>query len=248
MSINVPHQFQEAMDQKSTEFTGELFTKSESRTEDLIEMMAEVQNKFVQKFKNVDGQTTCYERKVLSGDQKTEKNSHFGILSKLDEPTEENRLQFLIVNHEYFHQSMALADVEHELFRDQSRGLDGGAYFLASLLNRKDARTKKGKEAIDAIEEFLLLKADVRFCQFMIRKYGLTLDKDNTPTSLKTAPKDVKLAYLHDLVSEALKDLLPLFKDAQDKDPELIDHPVGSNSKKQVQYIIHISRSTLSNP
>ena len=155
----------------------------------------------------------------------------------MDEPTEESRLQFLIVNHEYFHQSMALADVEHELFRDRSRGLDGGAYFLASLLNRKDARTKKGKEAIDAIEDFLLLKADVRLCQYMIRKFGLTLDKDNTPQRLKTASKDEKLAYLHGLVSEALRDLLPLFKDAQDKDPKLIDHPVGSNSKNQVHLL-----------
>ena len=33
---NIPHQFQQAMNTKTTEFTGNLFTKSESSTEDLI--------------------------------------------------------------------------------------------------------------------------------------------------------------------------------------------------------------------
>ena len=88
VSINVPHQFQEAMDQKTEEFTGDLFTKSESRTEDLIEMMSDVQKNLVHKFDD-DGDVTCFERKIISGDQKTEKNSHFGILSKLDESTSE---------------------------------------------------------------------------------------------------------------------------------------------------------------
>ena len=40
---NKPHQFQNAVDSKSQEFTGPLFTKSESKTEELISMMAEVQ-------------------------------------------------------------------------------------------------------------------------------------------------------------------------------------------------------------
>ena len=231
VSINVPHQFQDSMNQKTEEFSGDLYTKSESRTEDLIEMMSDVQEKLVHKFINDDKEVDCFERKIVSGDQKTEKNSHFGILSKLDESTLENQLQFLIVNHEYFHQSMALADVEHELFRDSSRGLEGGSYFIASLLNRKDARSKKGKEAIDAIEEYLLIKADARFCHIMFKKYGLKAETDNTPSELKSAPKDKKLAYIHELVASALRDLLPLFKNAQDKDPELIDHPVGTSSQ-----------------
>ena len=155
---NVPHQFQDAMDQKSEEYTGDLFTKSESRTEDLIDMMTDIQKKYVHKKHHSDA---CYERRMLSGDQKTEKNCHFGILSKMDESTEEEQLNFLQINHEYFHQGMVLADIEHELFRDGSRGLEGGAYFAATLLNREEARTKKGKEAIDAIEEFFLLKSDV---------------------------------------------------------------------------------------
>ena len=40
---NQPHQFQNEMDGKSKEFTGKLFTKSESNMEDLISMMSEVQ-------------------------------------------------------------------------------------------------------------------------------------------------------------------------------------------------------------
>jgi hypothetical protein len=69
------------MSAKSSEFTGELFTKSESRTEDVIAMMTEVQEKFTHKFRNNDaGNTECFEKKVLSGDNKTEKNSFYGIL------------------------------------------------------------------------------------------------------------------------------------------------------------------------
>ena len=68
------------MRSKSSEFTGPLFTKSESKTEDLIVMMNEVQLNFTQKFSDNLGNVDCFEKKVLSGDNKTEKNSHHGIL------------------------------------------------------------------------------------------------------------------------------------------------------------------------
>ena len=76
---NICHQFQQAMDEKSKELTGDLFTKSETRTEDLIEMMAEVQ-KYVHTFKDSDNVEHCHEKKIVSGDNKTEKNMHYGII------------------------------------------------------------------------------------------------------------------------------------------------------------------------
>ena len=79
---NKPHQFQQAMDTKSQEFTGKLFTKSESCTEDLISMMSEVQLN-VNTFEDDEGVTHCYEKKIVSGDNKTEKNMHYGILRLL---------------------------------------------------------------------------------------------------------------------------------------------------------------------
>ena len=39
IQVNRKHQFEEEMRQKSSEFTGTLYTKSESRTEDVIDMM-----------------------------------------------------------------------------------------------------------------------------------------------------------------------------------------------------------------
>ena len=65
---------------KSAEFTGDLFTKSESKTEDLIGMMSELQDKFVCKDSYFDGINKCYEKKIIGGDNKTEKNSVYGIL------------------------------------------------------------------------------------------------------------------------------------------------------------------------
>ena len=85
ITINHPHQFEAEMSFKSDEFTGPMFTKSESKTEDLINMMSEVQEKFVHKFPNSSGEINCYEKKVLSGDQKTEKNSHYAILRFVNE-------------------------------------------------------------------------------------------------------------------------------------------------------------------
>ena len=77
---NKPHQFQDEMDSKSEEFTGELFTKSETKTEDLIEMMIDIQKKYVHTFENKDGTFKCFEKKILSGDNKTEKNQTYGII------------------------------------------------------------------------------------------------------------------------------------------------------------------------
>ena len=68
------------MKEASCEFTSQLFCKSESKTSDLIEMMKEVQDKFVHKHKDTMDQVHCFEKKQISGDNKTEKNSHYGIL------------------------------------------------------------------------------------------------------------------------------------------------------------------------
>ena len=57
------HQFQEEMDQKSEEFTGTLFTKSESRTEDLVQMMSEIQME-VAMYTDLDGKQHCFEKKL----------------------------------------------------------------------------------------------------------------------------------------------------------------------------------------
>ena len=77
---NKPHQFQAEMDAKSEEYTGQLFTKSESNTEDLIAMMTEIQKKYVHTYEDHKGKVRCFERKIISGDNKTEKNSTYGIL------------------------------------------------------------------------------------------------------------------------------------------------------------------------
>ena len=80
IELNHPHQFEDAMSKRSEEFTGKLFTKSETKTEDLNAMMSEVQDEYVHKYRDMAGNMQCYEKRVLSGDQKTEKNSYYGIL------------------------------------------------------------------------------------------------------------------------------------------------------------------------
>ena len=112
-------------------------------------------------------------------------NKHFALHhllpSKTDENTEDESLGFILPCHEYFHQSMVVADCESELVRDGSRGLEGGAFYAATLLNRREAKTGRGKDSIDALKDLFLLKADARFCQFFISKYKLDPAVDQTP-------------------------------------------------------------------
>ena len=150
---------------------------------------------------------------------------------------------FLQPQHEYFHQYMVLADCENELFRDESRGLEGGSFFLATLLNRKDARTKKGKDAIDALEEFFLLKADARFCHYFLRKFKLNPCVDNTPTGLKNGSPAQKSKYLHELVVSALHDLLAYFRTAKNVDPLLLDFPVEDGRRKSTEVFLTLKSS-----
>ena len=107
----IPHQFQGEMNLKSEEFTGEIYTKSECKTEELINMLEEYQTHMVVKDETVKEQPTLY-RRQLTGDQKTEKNTTFAILSKADEDSMEGRLSFLIPGHEYFHFLMCLGRVK----------------------------------------------------------------------------------------------------------------------------------------
>ena len=75
---HVAHQFQSEMEKKSTEYTGQIYEKSENKSEDLISMIEEYQNSMVIKSNHSDHK--IFYRRQLTGDQKTEKNTHFAIL------------------------------------------------------------------------------------------------------------------------------------------------------------------------
>ena len=220
------HQFSKEMTKKSEEFTGKIYEKSEVKTEELVSMLTEYQDEMVIKLKTANGTTHSHYRRQLTGDQKTEKNSHYAILSKSDEATPEERLSFIIPGHEYFHFLMVLADVESSLFRDNTRGLEGGAFSTATLLNRKKAKLSRGKDDIDAIKEYISIKGEARFAQYFLAKYDLDPSKDNTPDLLKTGSENAKKEYLHDKVRGALKDLLPMFRDCTGVMPDMKDFPV----------------------
>ena len=163
--------------------------------------------------------------------------------SKTDENTEADRLGFLLPAHEYFHQSMVVADCESELVRDGSRGLQGGAFFVATLLNRKDAKSGKGKDSIDALKDLILLKADARFCQYFITKFKLDPEFDQTPPQLKSRGREEKEAFLQHMVEEALKDLLPYFRSCSNKDVlDLRDHPLQEGRRPRYQAAPRIAR------
>ena len=157
------------------------------------------------------------------------------FISKSDEKTEAESLGFILPSHEYFHQSMVIADCESELVRDGSRGLEGGAFFEATILNRKEAKVGKGKDAIDPIKDFLQIKSDARFCQYFVKKYDLDLDNDNSPEHLRSASDEVKKAYLHTKVQEVLRDLLPQFRNSSFEDPQLLDHPLEGGRRPKYQ-------------
>ena len=47
-----------------------------------------------------------------------------------------------------------------KLVCDNSRGMDGGAFFQTTLLSRKEAKTSKGKNVVEELKEFFLQKPD----------------------------------------------------------------------------------------
>ena len=132
---------------------------------------------------------------------------------------------------------MVIADCEAELVRDPSRGLEGGAFFVATMLNRKDAKTGQGKHSLDAMKDFMLLKSDARFCQYFIKKYDLNPEVDNTPAHLKTASQDRKEVFIHNMVEDALRDLLPFFSNCSTVDPELLDHPLQDGRRAKYEAV-----------
>ena len=157
------------------------------------------------------------------------------LYSKTDEDTEAAGLGYILPAHEYFHQSMVVADCENELFRDCSRGLEGGSFFVATLLNRKDAKLKRGKDAIDSLKDFISLKADARFCHYFLKKYNLNPNVDNTPDLLKSASPEKKEAFVHEKVEETLRELLPYFRSCGNSNPDLVDHPLQGGRRDKSQ-------------
>jgi len=105
--------------------------------------------------------------------------------------------------------------------------MEGGAFSIAVLLNRKKAKSAKGKDNIDALKEFIVLKGEACFSHFFLAKYNLNPDVDNTPDELKKGTKGEKAAYIHSLVKDALKDLLPMFEKSSGVTPDMTDYPVG---------------------
>ena len=229
---HIPHQYQAEMNIKSQEFTGEIYEKSECKTDELIDMIVEYQKQMT----HVDDETGgAFARRQLSGDQKTEKNTTYAILSKADELLPADRLAFILPVHEYFHMTMTMADISSRLFRDNARGLEGGAFSTAILLNRKKANVAKGKDNISALSDFYVIKAQGRFCQYFLEKYNLNPDVDNTPDYLKTKTNKEKAAYLNNLTKDALQDLLSLFEDCTGVMPDMTDFPMQHIYEKQRQ-------------
>ena len=142
------------------------------------------------------------------------------------------KYSYLLPQHEYFHQLFVLADCENELIRDPSRGLEGGAFFLATLLNRKEAKAGKGKNSFNELKDFMLLKGDARFCHCFLNKFGLDPDQDNTPENIKNATTDIKVKYIHDMVSEALLDLLPYYATCLNAEPLPLDYPLQNGRRR----------------
>ena len=157
------------------------------------------------------------------------------FLSKTDESNDSDNIGFLLPVHENFHQSFVVADCESQLFREPSKGLEGGAFFHATILGRKEAKVGWGKDSIDALKDFILLKSDGRFCQYFVQKYNLDPETDQTPDLLKTASSVKKDAYLHGLVEQALKELLPFFRECRNVDPQLCDHPLQDGQRPKFQ-------------
>ena len=148
------------------------------------------------------------------------------FISKSNEDTPESRLALVIPTYENFHLLMCVADLESELFRDCSRGLEGGAFTTATLLNRKRAKLSKGKNDIDALKDFINLKAEAYFAHCFLSKYNLDPSFDNTPALIKSASKERKCLYLHSMVQETLKEILPEFRECTGTLPDMTDYPV----------------------
>ena len=72
-----PHQYQKEMNQQTEEYTGQIYEKSENKTEDLVSMISDYQSKMSGKSEERD---RILYRRQLTGDQKTEKNTHYAIL------------------------------------------------------------------------------------------------------------------------------------------------------------------------
>ena len=130
---------------------------------------------------------------------------------------------------------MCIADIESELFRDCSRGLNGGAFSTATMLNRKRAKLSKGKDDIDALKDFISIKAEAFFDLYFLSKYNIDPTYDNTPPLLKAASKEKKVDYLHSLVAEALKDLLPYFQECSGVLPNMNNFPFHKNTQHNTE-------------
>ena len=123
--------------------------------------------------------------------------------------------------------------MENELIREKSRGLSGGTFMLSTLLNRKDVRTKKGKEAVDAFEDFIKLKSDAMFCTSFLHMHQLDENKDNTPKHLQASSADDKLKYIYGLVAKTLRDLIPEFAETDTGMPLINDFPLQAGRYEQ---------------
>ena len=143
---------------------------------------------------------------------------------------------------------MVVLDCEAELFRNESRGLEGGAFFVATILNRKEAKQGRGKDCHDSMKDFVLLKGDARFCHYFLSKFNLDPDVDVTPDLIKTGTSKQKQAFIHSKVEETLRDLLPFFRKCSLEDPLLDDHPLQEGRRSKYQTVREVTRKTSMEP
>ena len=69
--------------------------------------------------------------------------------------------------------------------------------------------------SINLFKDIFMLRSDARFTQYFMIKNNFHPSEVNTLPPLKTKNPEEKQCFLHNLVDECLRDLLPLFKQSK---------------------------------
>ena len=88
-----------------------------------------------------------------------------------------------------------------------------------------------------------MLKSDATFCHLFLKKFKCHTNINNTPPLLKHASSEKKVRYIHGLVSEVLKDLLPEFIECKLSNDIILDFPLAAGRRNAASSTSQVSQA-----
>ncbi|KAK7880512.1 hypothetical protein WMY93_032854, partial [Mugilogobius chulae] len=199
---HMPHEYSDAMAERSTDHPLGLLFKNENKTADLVDVLQYIQKEYVPM--GPGGISTV----LVGGDRLTEGNSRNIQWAFADGATKEDRLEGMVFMFEDWHTIRNLLQIHYKIFFKKTSAKDHGTLF-ANMNTLRCSNAKQGPgPAYSAYKDVMKKDTTALFLAAAMEHFGLNDVTDNPSDfiseNVKTGTPEEKREWLHQKAADVV--------------------------------------------